>query len=615
MSRNGFSTSAIAATTVPSSNAVPRWWSRTPVLAAIIFAAILLNNAHVIFQSYQYEINDFATESLQVQEAKRFHLFHGHCCRFGFYHPGPVFAYIYALGEVLFYDLTHLVPTPYNAQLIGLYALSAFFFSATLTVVARRLGRARSRWFLGFSLLLAAWHFGAVGRFLDFIPGPPGFFCTWAPCVFILPFLCFLVSSASVASGAGRNLPLMTLAGCFLVHGHCAQPLFVVPIALLAYGGLLYHGAVFGRRPATWPWRAFPRQHWFAAALIAAFLIPILIDVATARPNNIQLILDHLQTSHGDRKGLLRSLLYFLHFGAYTAYPNSNFLPAFEGFDASGTILFFRTHWRAYGLWMMVVLLPLAMLMRRAMRPSNCHVPADRDTDHPAENDVTRFLLWMYVILGIAILLTLVWGCFQEGPMYYFNSLFNFAIYFGFLIILALVAALWMEDRVSSYHLTSPPLQRGTWRNRLSRTGPAMIALVAIAVLVQESRRFRSIPLKQDQERMFAASVERALRVDPVQPKILIFEGPAWGEAVGVALYLQRARCPWTVLSYSPMIPLLFGRAKAITDVQAEALPNSSTWRMLVKESALRLKDDDKWNVLPLSKNVDLAIPSTSERH
>ncbi|HEX7516209.1 MAG TPA: hypothetical protein VF345_02870 [Chthoniobacterales bacterium] len=600
---------------VPRSKAVPRWWSRTPVLAAIIFAAILLNNAHVIFQSYQYEMNDFAIESLQVQEAKRFHLLVGHCCRFGFHHPGPAFAYVYALGEALFYDATHLVPTPFNAQLIALYALSAFFFSATLTVVARQLGRAWSRWFMGFSLLVAAWHFGAVGRFFDFIPGPPGFFSIWSPCVYILPFLCFLVAGASVASGAGRNLPLMTLAGCFLVHGHCAQSSFVVPIALLAYGGLVYHRAVVGPGPAIWPWRAFPRQHWFAAALIGAFLVPIVIDVATVHPNNISLILDHVQTGHGDRKGLLRSLLYFLHFGAYTPYPNSNFLPAFEAFDAPGTILFFRTHWRAYGLWLLVVLLPLAMLRRRATRPPDCRVPADGDADHPAENGVTRFLLWMYIILGTAILLTLVWGCLQEGPMYYFNAFFNFAIYYGFLIILALVAALWMEDRISSYHLASSPLQAGTWRNRLSRAGPAMIALAAIAVLVQEARRFRSIPWNQDQQRMFATSMERALRIDPVKPKILIFEGPAWGEAVGVALYLQRARCPWTVLSYSPMIPLIFGRTRAITDVQTEAPSNSSTWRMLLKENASLLKDNQEWNVLPLSKNIDLAIPSTSEKH
>jgi len=584
------------------------------VLTTIIFGAILLNNAHAIFKTHQYEIYDFSILSLQVQEAKQFHLLRGNCCRFGFNHPGPVFLYIYALSEWLLYDATHVVPTPFNAQLIALYAFSAFFFSATLVVVARQLGRPLSRWFLGISLLLAAWHFGAVGRFLEFIPGPPGFFSIWPPCVFVLPFLCFLVASASVASGAGQNLPLMTLSGCFLVHGHCAQPLFVVPIALLSYAGLVYQGRVVQAPSARWPWRAFPRQHWLAAALIAAFLVPIVIDMATTHPNNISLILDHLRANHGDRKGLLASLLYLFHFGAYTAYPNSNFLPALETFDTPGTILFFHEHWRAYALWLTAVLLPIAFLITRARRAPDSLISQGGYADHPTENSVVRFLLWMYTILAAAIVLTLIWGCFQEGPMYYFNALFNFAIYYGFLIILAIVAALWIEHRVSRSQALSPPSNLASWRNLLARAGPALIALTAITVLVQESRRFRSIPFNQDQQRMFATSMDRALRNDPARPKLLIFDARGWGEAVSVALSLERARRPWKVLSYSSMIPLIFGRTKAITDAQTEAPPNSSTWQILLKEDALRLKEQNKWDVLPLSKDIDLAIPARSEK-
>jgi len=610
MSRNDSPNLGAGSAKVPKAKALPGWLCRTPVLAVIIFVAIVLNDRQVIFQSYQYETNDVASNSLQVVDAKRLHNVLGNYSRFGFHHPGPAFFYVYALGEALFYDATHLVPTPFNAQFIALDALSAFFFSATLALVARHLGGARSRWFLGLALLLAAWHFGAVGRFFEFIPG--GLFCIWPPCVLVLPFLCFLVASASVASGAGRDLPLMTLAGCFLVHGHVGQPLFVIPISLLAYGGLVHHSRIAGSQPLFGPWKLFQRQHWFSGALIVAFLIPIAIDVLTTHPNNLSLILDHLRTHHGERKEFLRSLLYFLHFGAYTPYPNSNFIPAFDAFDAPGMVLFFRMHWRAFGLWLLVVLVPLAMLLKRAMHPSVPNAPIATDAHRAARIDITRFLWAMYVVLGTAILLTLAWGCLQDGPMYYFNALFNFAIYFGFLIILAVFVTLWIEDRISTDHMVPSPSRAETWRNRMVTTGPAVIALLAIAVLAQEARRFRSAPTDQNQQRMFATSLERALRIDPTQAKILMFESPAWAEALGVALYLHRSGHPWTVVSYSPMIPLLFGRTRAIPDLQTEEPIGSSTWRILPRENTLHLEGDSRWNLLPLTKNVYLAIQSKS---
>lgn len=622
MSRNDPLKLADGAARVANSKDGPGWLCRTPFLAAIFFAAIVLNDAQFIFHSYQYETNDVASNSLQVVDAKRFHNVLGNYSRFGFYHPGPAFFYVYALGEALFYDATHLVPTPFNAQFIALDALSAFFFAATLALVARHLGGARSRWFLGLALLLAAWHFGAVGRFYEFIPG--GLFCIWPPCVLVMPFLCFLVASASVASGAGRDLPLMTLAGCFLVHGHAAQPLFVIPITLLAYGGLVRHWRKAGSQPQLRPWKIFRRQHWFSGALIVAFLIPIAIDIITTHPNNIHLILDHLRANQGGRKEFLKSLLYFLHFGAYTAYPSSvhfddltpypniPYIPAFDAFDASGTVLFLRTHWRAYGLWLIAVLLPLAMLLKRAKHPANRSAPLTTEAPHLAKIDITRFLWWMYVVLGTAIFLSIVWGCLQDGPMFYFNALFNFAIYFGFLIIFAVVAVVWIEDRLSTGQLASPPSQPATWRNRMRTCGPAVIALIAVAVLAQEARRFRSAPTDQDQQRLFGTSLEQALRSDPTPSKVLIFEAPAWAETLGVALYLHRSRHPWTVVSYSSLIPVIFGRTRVITDVQTEAPKDSSIWRVLPRKDALPLEANSRWTVLHLTKKAILVIPSKS---
>src|SRR5438270_402369 len=189
----------------------PSRWRYVFILTAAIFTAVLLNNSEIIFHGRLYETDDCAANSLQVLKAKQFRETLGNYSRFGFHHPGPAFFYVFAFGEMLFFDTTHLVPTPFNGQLIALYALNAFFLGATLALIARRLAGAR-RWFLGVSLLFAAWHFGAVGKFYDFIPGHFGMLCPWAPCFTVLPFLCFVVAAASVAAGEGKDLPLMTLA-------------------------------------------------------------------------------------------------------------------------------------------------------------------------------------------------------------------------------------------------------------------------------------------------------------------------------------------------------------------------------------------------------------------
>lgn len=589
------------------SRARPRWWCRTSVLAAVIFAAILLNNEKYIFRSSQYERSDIAANSLQVFRAKQFHLVLGHYCRFGFYHPGPAFFSVYAAGEALFHDALHLVPTPFNAQMIALYALSAFFFSATLSVISRRLDTVVSKWFLGLALLLAAWHFGAVGRHYEFMPGHQGLFFIWPPCVLVLPFLCFLAASASVASGGGRDLPLMTLAAGFLVHGHVAMPLFVVPITLLAYGGLLQRVRRARSDGIAWPWQAFPRSHWFAAALIALFLVPIGLDMVTSDPSNVRLILDHIRTSYGERKGVGQSVLYFLHFGAYAAYPNSNIIPAFETYDAQGTLLFFRTHWRAYGLWLVVICVPIIFLLRNRTRLSRRAPGSENESLIPTE--VRLFLLRMYLILGAAICLTIVWGHLQEGPMYYYSSFCNFAIYYGFLLVFAMTAALWIERRALSKRLavTASPLEN--WRKSMRAAGPCLVALAAIAAFAHEARRFRSAPPNQEEQRLFATTIETALKMDPVEPKLLRFEGQAWAEALGVALYLQRAGATWYVADYAPSIPLMFGRDRAIPDKEtAGRVPDASIWRIVSPRSASFLAKEQGLTVLPLARDTNLVI-------
>jgi hypothetical protein len=565
------------------------WWRSRSVLTCAIFAAILFNNSEVIFHSQFYEEDDFAANSLQVLKAKQFHETVGNYCRFGFHHPGAAFFYVFGWGEILFFDTTHVVPTPFNGQVIALYALSAFFFAATLTVIAKRLGRA-GPWFIGLSLLFAAWHFGAAGKFYEFIPARFGFLCPWAPCFIVLPFLCFLVAAASVAAGNGKDLFLMTLCGCFLVHGHVAMPLFVGPLTLLAYGALWLETRRAGERP----WSAFPRAHWMAAATIALFALPIAIDFFTADPSNLERIVEHLRTGYGQGKGLLQSSLYFLHFAAYAAYPSHQPIPAFETFDAAGLLSFLGPHWRAYGWWLGAILLLLIMTKTELK-------------GGPGRGRIVKFRRRMYLMLVAATALSVVWGMIQEGPGFDYNALFNFSIYYGWLLLLAVTAAVWIEDRLSPRRPHAGNAATQSWPARVRIVGVVAIALAVAAAFRHERRRFRARS-DPDQQRHFAATIDRALSLDPAQPKYFNFDWQAGGQTTRVALYLERRGVHWWVREDWP---LLFGADHIINEGRTDQpLPttSSSFWRVALHSNPIATEGDPRAIVLPLTPEFDLVI-------
>jgi hypothetical protein len=559
--------------------AVPRraWWHRASVLSAVVFIALVLNSSQTLFRTPLYETDDYAADSLQVLKAKQFRETLGNYCRFGFHHPGPAFFYVFGWGEMLLHDVTHIVPTPFNGQLIALYALSAFFFGATLALVAARAGPAGG-WFLGLALLFAAWHFGAVGKFLEFIPGNLGLLVPWMPCFIVLPFLCFLVAGASVASGGGKDLPLMVLAACFLVHGHVGMPLQVVPLTLVAYGAFWLDARRIGQRP----WSLFRREHWLSAAIIALFLAPLVINFFTTHPSNLALIVEHLRTSYGERKGLLRSLVYFLHFGSYAAYPSQQEIPALETFDAAGMCSFFLLHWRAYALWLGSILVLVATTRTKVAR----------DSERPA---IREFRHRMFLILAVALGLSLVWGSIQEGPMFYYNALFNFGIYYAWLLVVALSAAVWIESRLSG------------WPARTRIIGLIALIFLAAGAFIRERRHFRATP-DPNENRFFAAAVERALVLDPGQPKFLNFDWQGGGQTTRVALYLERKGVRWWVREDWP---LLFGEERIIRDGKpGQPVPNpeSSFWRVVWHSNLSAQATTPTSTVIPLTRGYDLIV-------
>lgn len=559
-----------AADTVDRKNTT---WRLTWLLAAVLFLAALLNNSEAIFRTPIYEADDYAANSLQVLKAKSFHETVGNYCRFGFHHPGPAFFYIYAAGEAIFFDGLHVVPTAFNGQLIAQSALTAFFVGASLAIVASWMARGR-RLFIAAALLMAACHFGAVGQFYNFIPEKLGLLCPWPPAFIVWPFLCFLIGAASVGAGNGRDLPVTVLAGCFLVHGHVAMPLFVGPLVLLMYGAFWLETRRQGRRPLE----LFPRQHWFAAGIIALFLLPVIADLLTARPSNLERIVQHVRHGYGEGKPLLQSILYFAHFATYAGYPSRWPIPTFENPSGAGLSSFFLLHWRAVALWTCAILMA-ALLPHTARWEASAQPPARK---------LRQRLL---MVLGAASVLSIIWGCLQEGPMYDYNALFNFAIYNAFLLVVALTAAVWIE----------------AWPRRIQAASLAVLVLAVIVAFAQKRHSFQSA-VRDDEQRSFAAAVEKALLLDPVAPKFLNFEWQANAQATRLAVYLERKGVGWWVRENWP---LQFGDDRVLQPGKSgQPVPavSSSFWRVVLHENPAPTEGDQRAVVLPLTHDVDLVI-------
>jgi len=560
-----------ATTQFPPAKSNTAWWQRTWFLTLLLFIAVLLNNSELVFHTRLHEADDYAANSLQVLKAKHFNETVGNYCRFGFHHPGPAFFYLLGWGEFVFHDVARIVPTPFNGQLIALYALSAFFFGATVAVIAAKLRRAAAGWFVGLALLFAAWHFGAASRFFAFIPGYLGFVTPWPPCFIVLPFLCFVVAAGSVAAGHGKDLPLMTLAGCFLVHAHVAMPLFVVSLTVVAYGGLWQEIGRTGVRP----WNVFRRQHWMAAATIALFLAPIVLDLLTSEPNNLTLIVRHLRTTYGEGKGIVQSLFYFLHFGAYAAAPSHQPIPTFEAYDAAALRSFFLLHWRACGWWLASILLFVLTTRRR-----------------PEFQEIAKLRQRLCLALILAAGLSVVWGCFQEGPMFDYNALFVFAIYYAWLLVVALSLALWIESHCPA---------------RFQLVGLIALMLAVATAFAHERRRFRGAA-SNDAQQQFAASVEQALILDPSEPKFLNFDSEANGQAERVTLFLERRGVRWWVREDWP---LPFGEERIIRPGKTnQPVPtlSSSFWRVALHSNPAKTEGDPNATVLPLTSESDLVV-------
>jgi hypothetical protein len=246
---------------------------------ALVLAVLLVRNAF-LFSTPEYEDADMGANSILIEQARRFTLLVGHYSREHFNEPGPAFLYVQAWGESVFYDALHLVPTPWNGQLIGLYALNALFAASVVAV-----GYGWTRSIRGAAATLA------VVALLGALH-PTIFSSDWMPYVFVPAYFAFVVAIASVAAGRTQDCWLAALAGWFLIHGYAAFLLFVPVLAVAAVAAVLWRrwreNVKAGKSGIERTLYSPPaRRVWIpVAAISAVFALPMVIELALHWPGN-----------------------------------------------------------------------------------------------------------------------------------------------------------------------------------------------------------------------------------------------------------------------------------------------------------------------------------------
>jgi len=246
------------------------WW--VVIAATVPLLVLLCVRNRFLFSTRLYEDADMGANSILIEQARHFTLLVGNYSRDHFHHPGPAYMYVQAAGESLFWAWLHVVPTPWNGQLLAVYALTSTFVALVAGV-----GYGWTR-----SLRGATACFAVVVAFAAVHPAVLS--SDWMPYLYVLAYVAFLVAAASVAAGHTRDAWIMALAGWFLIHGHACF-LFFVPVI----SGAVLAAVLWPRRhhlgASVRSFFATQRRVWVPVVLISAvFAFPIVVNLVLHWP-------------------------------------------------------------------------------------------------------------------------------------------------------------------------------------------------------------------------------------------------------------------------------------------------------------------------------------------
>jgi hypothetical protein len=455
-------------------------------------AVLLVRNAY-LFSAKIYETADFAANTVAVLQAKHFGLLTGNYSKEGFYHPGPAFLYVAAAGESVFHDLLHVVPTPWNGQLLAILLLNAALIAASLAVLARHAGLGR----VTLACLVVVLIFAAVH--------PLTVNSAWMPYVYFAPILLLLVSAASVATGQTTDLPLLALSAGLCINGQAEFLLFAPVTVLTSLGGLI---AVHRRdlrgmfRGGAW--------HWAGALAVTALLaFPIVLNTALHWPGqfgNYLTYMRNVSAHHLIHHSLVSSATYTLRYWwpgppAGTAHIGGLYLAGGLGIVA------------------------LALALR-------CAIPGLR-----------RFLLWSLGLAGLTTVLFIYYartGIDDNSITQTYLGYFYWAAPLLVALVAAAAAAVYLDGRREASLVLAAAVAGGA----------------VIATLVPQHRDNRHDPPAKYFGLLQLPHTVKVLAAEAGgRPIVLRIAQHDWGDAVGVVAYADRTglrACvvgsTWTVL-------------------------------------------------------------------
>ena len=459
------------------------------LLPAVLFAAaVLAINAHW-FRVPITEGSDLAANSIQVYHAKMFRELLGNYSRWQFHHPGPVYFYLFAAGEYLFYDLLHIVPAPANAQFLTLLLVNTALLFGSIEIFARHFSGALFRPLaLGAAVLLI--------YEVNHAQAGSALVSLWMPHVALFAFLFFASACASVAAGRAGHLPLLALGAMMLVHLHMAQFLFAGVMSLAACTAL---AVVTFRDPAR---RRDLRQHAgtvaLSAVIVALFLLPMVLELVLHKPNNLDYVRAYLEKYPNPSQGIVVAARYLLSF--------LTFSPDIERrvyAPASGLLAQTASNPYAATYWVLVA----ACLCAAAAMAVRC------------PKLLSRFTWIVLAECAVISLLFLYWANRITGEMYNFNGFFFYAIHLLGLFLIAGTASTWQVNR-------RPDLER--WSR--------VVWAVPLLSIVAAAGAFRN----PDQGMPAIQKISDQLRAPDRYE--LLFQHDDWPTAVGVANRLARRR-------------------------------------------------------------------------
>lgn len=248
------------------------WWIWAIPFAMLL--ALLCARNSFLFTTRLYEQGDAGANSILITQAKHFTLLIGSYSREGFNHPGPAYMYVQALGEYLFMNALHVVPTAWNAHVLSVFVLDSAFLALAVLIV------------YGWTRSLA----GAAATFAAFIGlavvYPQVVNSDWMPYVYVPTYVVFLLAAGSVTAGRVPDLWIFALSGWFLIHGHACFLLFVplITLAVLVAAAVGHRGAI---RRSIRSFFAEQRKAWIPAAVISVvFAFPIVLNLILHWPGD-----------------------------------------------------------------------------------------------------------------------------------------------------------------------------------------------------------------------------------------------------------------------------------------------------------------------------------------